>query len=66
MMFIKQHMTMWIDGLLADNRSELSLMTSSGVRLESLARDKRSTLLRKFVNFGRKKLYRIGTLGQML
>jgi hypothetical protein len=63
-MFIKQHMTMSIDGLLADNRSELSLMTSSGVRLERLARDNRSTLLRKSVNYGRKNFKRIGgTLG---
>jgi hypothetical protein len=30
-------------------------------RLEELARDKHSSLLQRFVNYGRKKFYKIGT-----
>jgi hypothetical protein len=32
--------------------------------LEGLARDKRSSLLRTFVNYGRKKFYNIGSGGK--
>jgi hypothetical protein len=37
-----------------------SLSHKYSTRLESLARDKHSSLLRTFVNYGRKKFYIIG------
>jgi len=36
------------------------LALPTNIRLERLARDKHSSLLRKLVNYGRKKLYNIG------
>ncbi len=38
----------------------LALPTKHKIRLERLARDKRSSLLPKFVNYVRKKFYDIG------
>ncbi len=41
----------------------LALPTDKYTRLEKHAKDKRSSLLRKFVTYGSKKFYNIGTRG---
>ena len=41
-------------------RKALGLIHKHLTRLEKLARDKRSSLLRTFVNYGHKKLYNVG------
>ncbi len=45
---------------------EVSLTHKHKTRLEGLARDKHSSLLRKFVNYDRKEFYNIAARGYLL